>query len=245
MTVSLIERLGLGSLFTHFSSFDQTQPLFQACLTVLHTHEDKDTILYLYDRLFTENLNWIRALAPIHPSSLQSFDVTPQEMHDLILYLAWDRMCICISRLFDHQSSDAKFISGLEVLKECLIESYQHITQQGQTSPSIYRLFEALFFYFMREEQWQKNSPSEWAILTQSFSVLKGEEELGRVSYIDDAVSRIGEPVTSERYLTSDSPDKIKARLAFANFMMEKLKLEIPGWNYYLAQKEIISLSQP
>ena len=267
---SLLEYLDLGSLFTHLPAFDSTQPIFQACLATLFSHDEneKESLYYMYDKLFAENLCSIKDLPQIQPSSLlqaierrkaddisetkSAFSLTlntyeklikenpAQTMHNLILYLAWDRMCVCVAQLFDYQSTNAKFINGLINLKECLIESYQHITQQGRAKPSIYRLFETLFFYYMREERLQTHLPEEWAILSQGFQIFKGQEELVDFHYIDDAVfSEIKDTEASECYLSMDSSDRIQVRLAFANIIMNKLKSEVPGWKYSLDQKII------
>jgi hypothetical protein len=168
-----------------------------------------------------------------------------QTMHDLVLYLAWDRMCVWMARLFDYQSTELKFIKGIEVLKECLIESYQHMTQQG-TSLSIYRMLEALFVYEIRQENLQKHTPEEWTTLSQSFHALTAQEGLVDFFYIDDAVvpeeSLKIEEESSECYLILDSPDKVNSRLGFAQYMMDKLKSEVPQWNYVLRKKKIVYL---
>lgn len=172
---TLLQYLDLGALLRDLPSFDASQPLYNACLTALSVNEEKEVLFYLYDSLFTECLNQIKALRQINPvflldaikkcrqksSFLEAEKVISHNfaayetafienvsatMHDLILYLAWERMCICIARIFDYQLMDPKFIKGLDVLKECLIESYLHIAQQGRTSPSAYRLIESLFF---------------------------------------------------------------------------------------------------
>lgn len=158
-------------------------------------------------------------------------------MHDLILYLAWDRMCVCTARLFDYQSNDPKFIKGIRVLRDCLIESYQHIAQQGRTTPGIYRMIESVFFYQMREENLGKLLPAQWTILTQSFQALKGQDELADFFYIDDGVTLEKvlkmEEEDSECYLTLDSPNRVNARLSLAQCMMDQLKSEVPNCDVY------------
>ena len=165
---------------------------------------------------------------------------TSHTMHDLILYLAWDRMCVCMARLFDYQSTDPKFIKGIGVLRECLIESYQHIAQQARTIPSFYRMIEALFFYQVREENLQKHTAAEWTILSQSFEVLKEQDKLADFFYIDDAA--ILNQKVEEDYVTLDSPHKVNARLSLAQYMMDKLKSEVPSWGYTLHPKKIVYL---
>lgn len=273
---SLLEYLELGSVLSNLPAFDQTQPLFVACISTLCAYEEKEVLLYMYDQLFAENLNQINALPQIKSSFLlqaikeqrQRFsflEVTKvlsstlaaneaalsekasHTMHDLILYLAWDRMCVCMARLFDYQSTDPKFIKGIGVLKECLIESYQHIAQQGRTTPGIYRMLESLLFYQMREENLQKHTPAEWTMLSQSFLALKAQDELVDIFYIDDAVVTVEklktEEETSEYYLTLDSPTSTNFRLSLAQYMMDKLKSEVTWWDYALRPKKIIHLT--
>lgn len=262
---SLLEYLGLGSLLLSLSTFDQTHPLFVACISTLHANEEKEVFFHVYDHLFVENLNQIKALPQINPPfllqaikeqrqktemfapTLAAYEMALEEnpsqtMHDLILYLAWDRMCIWMARLFDYQSTNPKFIKGIAIVKECLIESYQHIAQQGKTSPGIYRMLESLVFYQMREENLQKHTDSEWRMLSQSFELFKSQEELPDFFYIDDAVTFV-EREDSTCYLTLDSPDRVNSRLILAQYMIDKLKMEIPGWSYALRPSKLVYLS--
>ncbi|EFB40959.1 MULTISPECIES: hypothetical protein [Parachlamydia] len=263
---SLLEYLELGSIFSSLPVFDQTQPVFKACISVLFGNEAKE-ILYMYDRLFAENLSQIQDLPSIKAAfllqkmqeqrqkssfpeveklllpTLASYEValrenTSRTMRDLILYLAWDRMCVCMAHLFDHQSTDPNCIQGMQVLKECLIESYQHIAQQGQTVPGIYRMIESLFFYEMRDENLQKHTSAEWSTLNHSFRALKAQDALMDFFYIDDAIIAQENLHTEEEaftyYLTLDSADKVNARLALAQCIMNKLNSEFPSWGYVL-----------
>lgn len=247
---ALFEYLGLGSIFSKLPAFDHTQSLFKACISILYAHEEKEVLFHMYDHLFVENLNQIKALPQIEASfliqaikkqrekpsylevekvlsaSLGAYEAAlAQEaastMHDLILYLAWDRMCVCMAQIFNYQSTDPKFLEGIDILKDCLIESYQHIAQQGRTSPGIYRMLESLFFYQMREENIQKHTDAEWTLLSQSFPALKPQNELADFFYIDDAVFE----ENAAYYLTLDSPDSVNSRLALTQYMMDKLKM--------------------
>lgn len=273
---SLLEYLDCGSLLTNLPAFDSTAPLYNASIRTLCVTEEKEVLFYVFDRLFIECLNQIKTLPQINASfllhaikesrqkpsfaeaeKLISFTLAayetaliekaPHTMHDLILYLAWERMCVWMSRLFDYQSTDPKFIKGLTVLKECLVESYIHISQQGQTSPGAYRLIEALFFYQMREENLQKHTAAAWITLNQSFPILKAQDELADFFYIDDAVVPVEELKTgvdnSAYYLTLDSPDRVNSRLALTQYMMDKLKSEVSQWNYSLQLKKILCLN--
>lgn len=264
---SLLEYLELGSVFTTFPNPGPNEPLFEACIGALCANSNQEVISHLYDRLFTEILNQIIALPIIKPSfllqaiqnqrqkkpfldhpALFSPILTQYEsiltekpsdtMHDLILYLAWDRLCVCMARLFDHPSTDPHFIKGIGILRGCLIESYQHIFEQKRTTPGIYRMLEALFFYQMREENLQRHSAEEWALLSQSFHGLKQQDVLIDFFYIDDAVISCREQDQQKRidvqYWTLASPDQIQIRLSFAQFMVNQLKRDIPDWNCVL-----------
>ena len=254
---ALLEFISLGTLFSQLPLFEQGQPLYEASIKVLYENEETEVVQYMYDRLFVEILNRIKALpqmnAPFllqaikerreHPSyasldkmlssTVTSYEAALKEnpshaMHDLILYLAWDRMCVYVSHLFNHQTIDPKFLKSLDVLKECLVESYLHISEQGRTKPGFYRLLEALFFYDMREENLQKHSDTEWALLTQSFPVLKGQDELADFSYIDEAFVND----LSTNHFTADSLETVNIRIALAQNMVNKLKTNVSEWKY-------------
>lgn len=271
---SLLEYLGHESVLSNLPAFDQNQPLFEACIWTLSTNEETEVLCQLYDLLFAENLNQIKALPQINTSfllpaikkqrqknslevekmlspALATYETSLTEkashtMHDLILYLAWERMCVCMARLFDYQTKDPKFIKGIGVLKECLIESYQHIARQGRTTPGIYRMLEAFLFYQMREENLEKHNAEEWALLCQSFQILKDQDMLADFFYIDDAMIPEGELKSEEGdsayYLTLDSPARVNARLLLAQYLIDKLKAEIRNWDYSLIPKKIIHL---
>lgn len=273
---TLLEYLDLGTLFSSLPIFDQTDPLFVAIVTTLSANQEKEVIFHLYDHLFADLLNKVNNLPQINSSFLidaikvkRQADVTfyspsldalesalladpSSTMHDLILYLSWDRMCVCMASLFDYQSTNANFINALSVLKDCLIESFQHITQQQKTSPSIYRMFEALFFYQMREEKLQTHSTEEWAILNEFLPTIFSQDALADIYYIDEAITLIDKlernpSAAEECYLTLDSPQKVKTRLALAHYMLKKLKVENSEWALHdslLAMRIVYLLDQ-
>ncbi|MBA3238435.1 MAG: hypothetical protein H0T62_08850 [Parachlamydiaceae bacterium] len=273
---SLLEYLELGSIFANLPAFDETQPIFKTCISMLSVNEDKEILFYVFDRLFTENLNQIKNLpqinAPFLSEAINAHRQTSNylavehvlsevldtckavlevnavhTMHDLILYLAWDRMCMCMARIFDYQSTDPIFTQGIEVLRGCLIESYQHINQQGMTIPGIYRMLEALFFYEMREENLQNHTATNWITLNQSYKTFVGQNELPDFFYIDDAIIPVEElksvNETSECYLTQERSENVQARLALTQLMLSKLKAENSQWNYVLQPQKIVCLS--
>lgn len=268
---SLLEYLELGQILTRLPSFDK-HLLFEATVSALCEVDNPEDLFYIYDSLFTEMLKWVKSLPEIEPAfllkkidekkdSLSFWEMgkilspaltvkeralrenTPNAMHDLVLYLAWDRMCVSMGRLFDYQSADEKYLQNLKKLKWCLVESYQHIAGQGRTSPSFYRMIEALFYYQMREEHLQLHPEADWELLTKSFPALKDPNELVDLFYIDHAVV----PDSQEEewpscHLTLDPPEVVQCRLSLAHYMIERLKEEIPRWNYILRPGEIIHL---
>lgn len=238
--------LDVHTLFTTLP-FEESQPLFQTALATLINHEKKEDLFEFYDLLFAEILTGVKNLPELQPQVLiqalkeskveSSFEMTlhtyeraliedpAKTLHDLTLYLGWEHMCVCLSRLFDYQSQDTQFIAALQILKECLIESYQHIMHQGRTTPSIYRLFEALFFYEMREERIDTHLVEEWTILAQSFPLIKDQQSPADCFYIDGAVVSVGKmDASSECYITLDSAHQIETRWSFALCIMNKIK---------------------
>ena len=258
---SLLEYLDLSSSLPSLDGFDVAQPLFDTCIHALSTIKELETIQYLYDSLFTECLNQIKAVPDIHAARLlQSINVSklkpsyqivektiasslthyedalhekPSEtLHDLILYLAWDRMCICIGRLFDYPCADQIFIQNLDILKKCLLESYLHITEHGRTQPSLYRLLEAFFYLQMREENIEKHSAEEWEMLSKSFKILSDPNKLINFDYIDRGVKEIESEQDAVSYLTIDHADRIDLRITLTKFLIDKIRTEHPEWKY-------------
>lgn len=237
---SLLELLELQNLFQEFPKFDPEHPLFQSYVTALSENTEKDTVFHLYDNLFTECLKHIKAIKEIHPDELlklignkksSNFFELPlndyeqlliehpnSASHSLILYLAWDRFCICMSHLFDFQSTNETFNQNLVVLKDCLIESYTHITAHGRTRPSFFRLAEALYYYEMREEFLQTHPEADWDILSKSVTALSSKEFPTDVLYVD------GMPDST--IYTLDSKEIVKLRVELANLVRRKLNLQ-------------------
>lgn len=262
---TFLEYLELGDLFSTFPSFDESQPLFVATVSALCEVDNPEDLFYIYDSLFTTILKQIKNLPEIDPifllerieekknrlsfwelekylsPALASHELALRNnaadaMHDLVLYLAWDRMCIAMARLFDYPSSDVKYLSNLKRLRWCLIESYQHISAQGKTTPSFYRLMEALFYYQMRVEHLPMHTESEWELLQKSFPVLKNQNELVDVFYIDQGKESL------LNHLTLDTPEVVQARLDLATYMIGKISEEVPQWSFSLRQCNIIHL---
>lgn len=270
---SLLEYLDLESLFENFPTLDNQNELFALIISTLPLESEKDFLIRLYDQVFVECLTHVKALPQIDPtfliqriqqkrqSSLKLFAQSLDRyerlllehpahiMHDLILYLAWDRVCVNLAILFEYRSPEVDIRSGLDVLKECLLESFQHITAHGRTAPSLFRLMEALYAYQMREENLPIYTDSEWSILCQSACALKPREILSDVWYIDAAVTddqklkEMDKEKKNLRVLTMDSVDKVQACLAFVHYMIDKLKLETE-WQYSLCPIEVVCLQE-
>lgn len=258
---SLLEYLDLGGLFKTFPKFDEKNALFSILNSSLEL--EKDLVIELYDKIFIECLTQIQAMPEINSNFLLEKIKEKKEIklfnsaldyyvknlvenpytaiHDLILYLAFDRVCICIAILFEKITSQTTTVA---ILKECLIESFQHITKDGKSSPGFFRLVEALYAYQMREEYLQNYSDSEWLLLCQTVSALKPREVLIDLSYIDAVIVEISKIETKEPIVifTMDSKEIVESRLALASYIMKKLQLEIPEWDYTFSPFNIFYL---
>lgn len=273
---TLLEYLDLGTLFKSYPKFDQSHKVYNLYISTLTTNNDKELFYHLYDHLFAECLSLIKALPQIDATflmhkiyhkresisfilnkdllspSLEHYEKVlinqPYEtLHDLTLFLAWDRMCTSVSRLFDYQSSNSNYLEGVKIFKECLIESFQHITDQGRTAPSFFRMMEALFFYHMREENLQSHPEGDWELLSQSFNIFKQQDELADILYIDESIYSEKEKTffkpNSELFFTSDSQEQVTLTKSLAQYTLHHLKNEVPGWHYNLADVKILPFS--
>jgi len=227
-----------SSLFKDLPSFDSQNTLFNLVKRILSTSSEKDLIIRLYDQIFVEALTQIKSIPELSIEFLldrvqkkkqTSFFKEPLEiyekllihqpyplLHDLTLYLAWDRMCVYMATLFD----DQEMLQGLEILKDCLVESFDHITKQKKTSPSFFRLLEALYAYFLREEHLQIHSKEEWDVFCKASALLKNREELSDVCYIDEF---LGSSVPGKA-LTIDCPNQVEITLALAHAICKSFK---------------------
>lgn len=274
---AFLEYIDLGFLFKKFPRFDEQNKLYTYLFAALNTSTPEEFLIELYDLIFAECLTNVKNLAQIDqtfllnqiqkkeqsPSFLVAKDLFAYSLdgfkklliedpygaiHDLTLYLAWDRVCVNFALVFESpQVIDPK---GLSILRECLIESFQHITEQGRTTPGFFRLLEALYAYEMREENLDKHTEEEWVTLAECAAALRPRDELGSAIYIDDTLVNAQELLTSTeeieplKTLTIDSPTKVRAGLSLAHHMIEKLKAQIPSWPYVLSPSEIVCLKQ-
>lgn len=246
-------------------TWDETNPIFQLYLKSLFSITEKELLYHIYDMLFAETIGEIKSLKDLSKknllekienisnqnkniiNALQSFQSdfsgsNSKAMHDLILYLSFERMCHCLSKFLDYQTKDLTYTHNLKVLRECLIDSYVHIRSQGNCFLSFYTLIESLFFFEMREENLSKHTDEEWKVLNQTFSVLKQDEGLTSCFYIDDALSELetSKNTSPKSYLSCESKEIVEIRLNFANVMLKKLQNEIPSFQYVLKPLLII-----
>ena len=261
--VSLLEYIDLGMLLEALPKFDENNVLFSYLISKIDLSEN--VIMEIYDHIFIECLTLIKALPEINPTfllqkirqkkitslftvSLDYYEKLLVEnpysaIHDLILHLAFDRICVCVTILFESAVSQIK---KLTILKECLLESFQHITQDRKTSPGFFRLVEAIYAYQMREENLQSYSDTEWLLLCQSVNALKSREAFIDLFYIDSSIVTFDEITEKKplKFFTMDSPDIVKSRLSLAEDMIKKLKIEIPEWKYTFSSSEIFYVKE-
>jgi hypothetical protein len=270
---SVLSLLDLESLFWTIPQWNEQDPLYDFILSTLTTHSQQELLIRLYDQVFVDCLTKIKNLPQIDQTfllnqiqkkrdfiklpSVKEFLVTPlnhyeqllktdpyNTIHDLTLYLAWDRVCVNLAILFEHPTF--KTAEGLATLKECLVESFQHITKQGRTSPGFFRLMEALYAILMREENLQNYSDADWLILCQSAEALRSRESVCDVAYVDQIIM-INDPNSKKPMplvLTLDSPERVQKSLQFAHFGINVLNKEKEPWNYSLSTVEIICFKE-
>lgn len=268
---SLFEILGLRKIFEQLPKFEQSKR-FKEVIASLISSANNEEWIYLYDQIFVDCLTNIKNLPQLNPdffidqiqkikqshlSSLLSVPLEKYEkrfiqepaktMHDLILYLAWDRVCVNLAILFEYNFQGIDVSKGLKVFKECLLESFQHITDQGKSRPGFFRLLEALYALAMREEQLNAHTEWEWKILCQSSKILTPREEIVDACYIDAIVVKKDLFQTKDSYLkiaTLDSVEKVNIALKLTKYMLDKLTNEEKDWKYTLRSFEIICLKE-
>ena len=261
---SLLKYLNMEPLFENFPVFNEENDLFSFMILAIARDEKEEFIIRLYDQVFVECLTHVKAIPQIQPEfilaeirknqsknkkisfSLDEYEQllleTPYEaIHSLILYLAWDRVCVNLTKVFEYVFLDLKGRKGLETLKKCLVESFLHITEQGKSLPSFFKLKEALYAYQMREENLQIHTEEEWLVLCQGLGVLEHGGDLSDVVYIDAALGKGLEPV---KIVTLDPTEEVKIGLSLGRCLVGKLKKEFPEWQYDFAPLEIVCLKE-
>jgi len=273
---TLLECLDLESLFDQFFKLNEQEQLFNFLITTLTSEVDRDLLVSLYDQIFIECLTRVKNLPEINPTFLLQLIQKKKEsafssqskklilplleyyekyltenpshaMHDLILYLAWDRICVNMGPIFESPCLQAPFRQGLDVFKQCLLESFDHIRTQNRTTPSLFRLMETLYADEMRQENLQVHSENEWLILCQGARALKQREDIADVYYIDGALvnrQRDSDKIPQDPLilLTMDPVSNVESGLCLAHYLNEKIRLKIPDWPYLFNGVKIICL---
>jgi len=263
---SLLKYLNLQDMFSSLPVFDQSHPLFEATVHVLSTYRYQGEVEYVFDSLFAENLTNVKSLKEIdqnfllkamarsklHPSPIMQKKIEDsfkpfiasltqdpyQTLHSLILYLAWDRMCLCIKNLFDFQSADPSFKSGINILKECLLESYLHITREGRCALSLSRLLEALLYFHVREENISSHNDHDWNVLSKGLSLFPSQDGfIANMFYIDDVFSAEN---GLDLYVTTDVPEVVEDRFKVAKCLISKIDGVSLGVEFF--EKKVASI---
>ncbi len=270
---SFLEIIDLEALFWSFHPLNEEDALYNFLLSMLNKNDQQVLLTCLYDQVFIDCLTKVKKLPQIDQTFLLNqiqkkrdliqvplvkklfaaslnyyeklLQVDPYHtIHDLTLYLAWDRVCVNLAVIFEHPSF--KSVDGLTTLKECLIESFQHITKQGETTPGFFRFMEALYAILMREENLPIYSEEEWLILCQSAEALRSREIVCDAPYIDRILvdKYSNSKKRAQLILTLDSIEKVNASLKLAEFEIKKLNQEKMAWNYSLSPVEIVCFKQ-
>ncbi len=257
---AFLECVGLGNVFDTIPKFDDKNIFFSFCTSDLTFNLNKEVITHLYDQIFIECLTDVQNTRFINKDNLyqqiqekkkglhaylvEGLDLyeqrllnNPQDLiHDLTLYLAWDVVCIRIAILFENISSDSRNSDLLKGLKECLLESFDHITREGKTKPGFFRMIEAFYAYQMRQELLDTYKEEEWGILCKSCKSLMDREQFADVFYLSLESS------FDFSVITIDSSEKIEATLLFSEYILEKIKEEFPFWSYRAFSSKIIQI---
>lgn len=265
---ALLNLLDADDFVKNFPPFTSQDPLYQQIIIALEAKTHPELLEHLFDQLFVESLNWVRSQTEVDPNYLAEkirqkqtlqalgpilskpllhnqkllFGQPYPFIHDLIFFLAWDRVCINLAILFEYPSVAVNVKPGLVILRNCLIESFQHIMAKQETTPSFFRFIEALYAYEMREEHLQSYSDREWITLCESAQALRSREEIIDVSYIDKFIIDRKHFSFSSKVLTMDSSEKVNKSIGLARYMIDKLNSEDQNWHYELQSTEIICL---
>lgn len=258
---SFFTYLGYSSPFENLPKYDEKNELYSLMMEALNSDDAKEVINRLYEQIFANFITEISSLREINPEVLLEnirekkkqnplflpvlyyyetiFEENAQAaLHDLTLYLAWDRICVSTAIIIEQSLANIKVRHNLHFLKECLLESFQHITEQGKTVPSFFRLIETFYAEHMREDYLQVHSDEEWLILCQGAQCLKSREELPDVYYVDLAIDIHNQPSTIKKDLftvyVSDSKERVETTLSLTKLIISKIKSEFPSWPYFL-----------
>lgn len=258
---SFLECIGLRSILDKFPEFDEKNKVFVLIKDILSTAPERELVIRLYDQIFVECLTQVKALLDVDPAYFldqierkrasfpfpeafnfyeKAFTERPYEiMHDLTFHLGWDRVCVYIAALFDGG------FAGSQIFKECLVESFIHIKKEGKTSPGFFRLIEALYSYYLRDENIHMHKEEEWLILSKGSASLQAREELISIPYIDGFLTDVAKDKSAiGKILTMDSMDRVQTSLNLAECIIQKLEKEDSNWDFQIEPMEILCLKE-
>jgi len=250
---TLLTSLKLEQIYKNIPPFTSDHKTFTIFLEWMGRECAEDLVIEIYDQLFIECLTSVKQLPELQYSFLlqkikiaigQNSLIDPPlkvflaylekepsfAMHDLILYLAWDRMCIALGIVFEQTLQYDFFLANIAILKKCLIESFIHIKMQGRTNPNFFRLAETIYAYQMREENLQTYPEEEWQILCKMAIALRDREALPNVPYIDQAINSRSQ-LTQINAITLDNLEKVKASILLSNYVLTKCDLQEFGFS--------------
>jgi hypothetical protein len=270
---TLLEYLDLGSLLAKFPPFDKNNGLFAFLMSPQAEEAESELLVQVYDQIFVECLTDVKGLPQVDQSflldqiqkkrllassqpflgSLEFYEKLLIEnpyhtMHDLILYLAWDRVCVYIATAFESIPANPKAGKVLTLLRDCLVESFQHITQQGRTRPGFFRVVEALYALNMRPDRMQEHDEAQWLLLSKGSVALQPRERLADTAYVDTTV--IAKQLVESgdenpmHVFTMVPAATIEAGLDLARATMARLGSDVPGWQYTLGPVEVVCLKE-
>lgn len=267
---TFLEAVDLGTLLLTFPPFDASNGLYNFLISSSAAEATPDLLMRIFDQIFVECLTLVKALPQvdqtflleqIHNSkrdgsplqeeldhyTLKLIEQPYDTMHDLTLYLGWDRVTTYLAVIFEAIPVEPRFHQVLEVLKECLLESFQHITGKGRTRPSFYRLVEALYALEMRPDRLDNHSEEEWDVLARGSRALQPRGELTDVAYVDQAmrdtrVHLFGENSNLVRVVTTESAEVVIAGLDLAHNVVGRLKQDRVDWHYAIGACEVVCL---
>lgn len=263
---TLFKYLG-EDLFKNFPKFDEKNPFFNLTILSVNQGMEKEILIRLYDELFIQCLTVVKAMPQIQQLYLLNkirekrlsqsqaifaetldhyekslIDNPYKTLHGLILFLAWDRLCVQLAIAFEQVYEIPTALQSLQILKDCLVESFKHITTKEETRPSFFRLIEALYAFQLRSENLDAHSESAWMTLCKGADALKSREELSDVLYIDQALAGSGIKEEQVKVITSDSETRVKAAISLAEYMVTTLASEVSDWSYRLVPVEVAHL---
>lgn len=252
--------LGIDDLLKNFPAFDSSNELYRIMMEVIESNPPKEVYFDLFDQLFVDCLTHIKAIPEVDANyltgelrakekpaflaeSLLQWELALTEnpkifLHDLTLYLGWDRVCVRLAILFETVPDTVTSREWYQMLRGCLAESFQHISRQGRTEPSFFRLQEALYAYDMRDDMLQKHTEAAWEILTKGAMSLSSREKAPELGFLDRSVTDKAYNTTGTIFC-AESEEKILAGWNLAKYYLLTFETDFPEWDFHLADTSI------